>query len=224
MKKSTLKKVLKGYLLLSFAMGLLQIIAYLPIIKRIRQTGRNDDMITSKSGAKYIKMKNNMFMKFLGYKFAAVINIGGWLFILTDNEFDHLSDNCKDVTIAHEIGHIEHMHLSNTIESLKSIIGRIFGVESAVAKEYEADQYAFDTYGYEKTIDALTEMSTKVKGISKKEILRRIDHIKLIYLEEENQEYKKSVEILYNNIKYYEKRIDHMCKLRAGTGLILCED
>ncbi len=201
MKKSTLKKVLKGYLLFSFVITVLQLIAYIPIFKRIKMKLADDDndVITSKSGVKYVQMHNNLLIKTLGYKFAAVLNFAGWLFIITDNAFDRLSDNCKDVIISHEIGHIEHMHLNNTIESYKAMFGRIVGAEFAIAKEYEADQYAVSVYGYDKTIDALTEMSHLLKGIGKKEITKRIDHLKVLSLVEENMKYKEAFESLVSN-------------------------
>lgn len=106
---------------------------------------------------------------------AVVLN--GTTEVFTDDQFRKMSPSTQKAILAHEMGHYKCGHtpsITYQIDRLKAIMqGKVLEME------LEADAYACKVVGAWNMINALEELKG-VKGISKKELNLRINHIKCL--------------------------------------------
>ena len=102
--------------------------------------------------------------------------ITGTTDVYTDARFRNMNASTQYAILCHELGHRKLNHkpgLTYQWDRIKAIMhGRVLPME------IEADEYAVCFVGYYSMIKSLEELSQYTKGLSRKEIMLRIKHLK----------------------------------------------
>lgn len=186
-KKNLLKKVVKGYVLLSTIYTGVRFIQCRGLGKEDdrhmigkaidRITGYNvnhDDVITIDDIEMHISYNPylQLFTNSLG-GIAVVLN--GTTEVYTDAQFRKMSKDTQYAILCHEMGHYKHNHIpgkSYTINRIKAITkGRVLKME------LEADAYAASIVGTSNMRKALYELTKYTHGMARKEIYLRIKYL-----------------------------------------------
>lgn len=98
--------------------------------------------------------------------------------VYTDAQYRRFSENTQYAILCHELGHKK---LNHSV-GLTYVLNRIIGVirNEVLPMELEADEYAASIVGTIPMMQALKEMATCTKGVTKKELLLRIAHLKTL--------------------------------------------
>ena len=119
---------------------------------------------------------NPYSMLLVGYPdgIAFTINFGSPT-IIVGRKFLVMSKDAQEFTIAHELGHLYCRHVADFTypvqRELKILKGEVLSIE------LEADAYAVKKIGMKRALNALDEISKAVRGIARKEVMLRIEHI-----------------------------------------------
>jgi hypothetical protein len=186
-KKNVLKKVVKGYVLLSTIYTGAKFIQCRGLGKEDdrhmigkaidRMAGlsvEHDDVITIDDTEMHVSYNPylQLFTNSLG---GVAVVLKGTTEVYTDAQFRKMSKSTQRAILAHEMGHYKHKHnpgLTYQLDRLKSVMNN-----KVLKMELEADAYACGIVGPWQMIEALKELST-IKGVSKKELKLRINYIK----------------------------------------------
>ena len=121
---------------------------------------------------------NPYLQLFTGSLGGVAVVLNGTTEVFTDAQYRKMSPSTQTAILAHELGHYKSRHtptLTYQFDRIKAIMqNRVLDME------LEADEYACSIVGPYAMIRALKELST-IKGISKKELKLRINHIKAIH-------------------------------------------
>lgn len=186
-KRNLLSTIIKGYVLFDIIYTGVKFV-------QCRGTGREDDRhmigkaIDRLSGYSIdcdniitiddtdLHVSYNPYMQLFTNSMGSVaVVINGTTEVYTDAQFRKMNPSTQKAILAHEMGHYKCNHkpgLTYQFDRIKAIMhGRVLPME------LEADAYACKVVGPWEMIDALQELST-IKGVSKKELRLRINHIK----------------------------------------------
>lgn len=186
-KNNTLKNLLKGYLVVSTIYTGVKFI-------QCRGTGKEDDrhmvgkaidviagldvesdnIITIDDTEMHVSYNPylQLFTNTLG---GVAIVLNGTTKVYTDAQYRKMSPTTQKAILAHELGHYKCGHMPGATyqwDRIKAIMSN-----HVLPMELEADAYACSVVGPCTMINALKELGT-IKGISKKELRLRINHIK----------------------------------------------
>lgn len=131
-----------------------------------------DDIVTIEDVDLHVSY--NPYMQLLTNSLGGIACITGTN-VYIDNVFRNLSKEAQYAVLCHEIGHRKCNHQPDITYQFDRI--KAIKQGTVLPMETEADEYGASVCGYRTMIKGLAEVARYTKGVTKKELILRINHL-----------------------------------------------